>query len=72
MQNAEQSEDYGLHCIVCWTSHRSRQATIELRLKCRALGPMYSEIRHKTIMIPGKTKIFQRDLFEKIRIENFK
>ena len=40
--------------------------------KCRALGPMYGEIRHKTIMIPGKTKIFQRDLFEKIRFENFK
>ena len=36
------------------------------------MGPMYGEIRHKTMMIPGKTKIFQRDLFEKIRFENFK
>ena len=35
--------------------------------KCRALGPMYGEIKHKTMMISGKTKIFQRDLFEKIR-----
>ena len=40
--------------------------------KCRALGPMYGENRHKTMMIPGKTKIFQRGLFEKIRFENFK
>ena len=40
--------------------------------KCRAMGPMYGEIRHKTMMIPGKTKIFQRDLFEKIRFENLK
>ena len=31
--------------------------------KCRALGPMYGENRHKTMMIPGKTKIFQRGLF---------
>ena len=38
----------------------------------RALGPMYDELRHKTMMIPGKTKIFQRDLFEKIRFENVK
>ena len=29
--------------------------------KCRALGPMYGKIRHKTMMIPGKTEIFQRD-----------
>ena len=40
--------------------------------KCRALGPMYGENRHKTMIIPGKTKIFQRGLFEKIRFENFK
>ena len=39
--------------------------------KCRALGLMYGEIRHKT-MIPGKTKIFRRGLFEKFRFENFK
>ena len=40
--------------------------------KCRALGLMYGEIRHKTMMIPDKTKIFHRDLFQKIRFENFK
>ena len=33
---------------------------------------MYGEIRHKNMMIPGKTKIFQQDLFEKIRFENFR
>ena len=32
---------------------------------------MYGENRHETMIIPGKTKIFQRDLFEKIRFENF-
>ena len=40
--------------------------------KFRALGPMYGEIRHKTMMIPVKIKIFQQDLFEKIRFKNFK
>ena len=44
----------------------------QAKSKCRALGPMYGDIRHKTMMIPGKTKIFQRGLFEKIRFENFK
>ena len=40
--------------------------------KCRALRPMYGDIRQKTMMIPGKTKIFQRGYFEKIRFKNFK
>ena len=33
---------------------------------------MYGEIGHKTMRIPGKTKIFQRGLFQKIRFENDK
>ena len=32
--------------------------------KCRAMGPLYGETRHKTLMIPGETKIFQRGLFD--------
>ena len=40
--------------------------------KCRPVGPMCGENIHKTMMIPCKTKIFQRDLFEKIRFKNFK
>ncbi len=43
----------------------------QVKSKCRALGPMYRKNRHKTMMIPGKTKIFQWGLFEKIRFENF-
>ena len=36
--------------------------------KSRALEPMYGEIRHKTIIIPGKTKIFQRGLLRKLNL----
>jgi hypothetical protein len=33
---------------------------------------MYGENIHETMIIPGKTKIFQRGLFEKVGFENFK
>ena len=39
------------------------------KLKCRALGSMYGEIGHKIMMIPGKTKIFQRGLFRKLDLK---
>ncbi len=32
--------------------------------KCRAQRPTYGETRHKTKMIPCKTKIFQWGLFD--------
>ena len=64
-------------CIIKEQKRREQWVYCGLELnqdksKCRALGPMYGENRHKTMMIPGKTKIFQRGLFEKIRFENFK
>ena len=36
--------------------------------KSRALEPMYGEIRHKTMIISGKTKIFQRGLLRKLNL----
>ena len=62
----------GIHKIIFILSLYHIHARLQLnqdKSKCRALRPMYGEIRHKTMMIPGKTKIFQWGLFEKIRFK---